>query len=368
VTHDLVIIGGGQSGLASAYAARRQGLRPLLLTTSAEPVGSWPDYYNSLTLFSPARYSELPGRRFEGDRDRYPTRLEVIDYLRAYAAGLDAYIRCGERVERVSRDDAGLRVETATGLQVHARFVIAATGSYLSPHRPRLPGADDFAGTTIHASDYRDPAGYAGQRIVVVGGGNTAVQIAAELARTARVTLATRSSLKFTPQRPLGRDLHWWLTRSGVDGAPIGRWLRGKTTPVLDDGRYGAALAAGRPDHRPMFDRLEADHVVWADGSREPLDTLILATGYRPHLPYLAGTGALGADDHPLHRAGLSTTVAGLGYVGLEYQRSIASATVRGVGRDAQRVVAQLLAEPGAERRQAAWHVVRGRCCPAVAR
>src|SRR5829696_6603501 len=92
---DLVIVGGGQSGLSAAHAAIGRGLRPLLLTASAEPVGSWPAYYDSLTLFSPARYSELPGRSFGGDRDRYPTRDELAGYLRACAAELDADIRTG---------------------------------------------------------------------------------------------------------------------------------------------------------------------------------------------------------------------------------------------------------------------------------
>src|SRR3954467_13560111 len=101
MTHDIVIIGGGQSRLSAAYAPPRQGLQPLLLTASREPVGSWPAYYDSLTLFSPARYSELPGRPFRGDPDRYPTRDEVVDYLRAYATDLDADIRTGHRVERI---------------------------------------------------------------------------------------------------------------------------------------------------------------------------------------------------------------------------------------------------------------------------
>jgi putative flavoprotein involved in K+ transport len=313
-----------------------------VLEAGPEPVGSWPLYYDSLRLFSPARYSELPGRRFGGDRDRYPTRDELANYLRAYAADLEADIRCGERVERITLADGGLRVDSATGLTVQSGLVIAATGSFRSPYRPALPGLDGFAGTQIHACEYRAPDAFTGRRVLVIGGGNTAVQIAAELAAVAHVTLTTRSPLKFNPQRPLGRDLHWWLARSGLDTAPIGHWLRGRTTPVLDDGRYRAAIAAGRPDHRPLFDRLDGRDVVWADGRREPVDAVILATGYRPHLPYLVGTGALTADGEPLHRAGVSITMNGLGYVGLEYQRSIASATVRGGARDAAHVIRRL--------------------------
>ena len=153
---DVVIVGGGQSGLAAAYAARAAGLRPVVLEAGAEPVGSWPHYYDSLALFSPARFSALPGRPFPGDGDRYPARDEVVAYLRAYAADLDAGIRCGQRVETVDRGERGrLIARTATGLAVEAGMVIAATGGFPRPHRPALAGLERFTGAVLHSSHYR---------------------------------------------------------------------------------------------------------------------------------------------------------------------------------------------------------------------
>lgn len=350
---DVVIVGGGQSGLAAAYAAGRAGLRSLVLEAGPEPVGSWPYYYDSLALFSPARFSALPGRPFPGDGDRYPTRDEVVAYLRAYAADLDADIRCDQRVDRVDRgDDGRLVARTATRLEVEGGMVIAATGGFRRAHRPALQGLQRFAGTVLHSSQYRAPDAFAGRRVVVVGAGNSAVQIAADLASVARVTLATRAPLRWQPQRPLGRDLHWWLIRSGLDSAPIGRWLD-RGTSIVDDGRYRAAVRSGNPDRRLMFTRLDGDDVRWSDGTRERVDAVILATGYRPGLDYLRAIGALDDDERPLHRRGISTTVRGLGYVGLPHQRSIASATLRGAGPDAEHVIAGLLsgAKP-ARRRQ----------------
>ena len=357
---DIVIIGAGQAGLASAYAARRARLNPVVLEAGAEPTGSWPRYYESLALFSPARYSSLPGRAMPGDPERYPTRDEVAAYLRDYADWLGADIRTGQRVTRVAAlDDDAFEVETEAGLLLHAPYLIAATGGFGRPHRPRLPGEETYRGTLLHASEYRRPAGFAGRRVVVVGGGNSAVQIAHELATVARVTLATRSPLKWQAQRPLGRDMHWWFDRTGLDGAPLGRlWLRLDGNPVVDDGRYRAALASGAYEHRAMFARLVADGVAWPDGSIEPVDAVLLATGYRPDLGYLAGTAALDATGAPLHRAGVSRTVRGLAYVGLDFQRSFRSNTVRGVGADAQRVVERLTA-------RSARSVIRGSGSPA---
>ena len=345
---DVAIVGGGQSGLATVRAALNAGVRPVLLEKAAEPVGSWPLYYDSLTLFSPARYAALPGRAMPGDPDRYPHRADMIDYLRGYAADLDADIRTGWCVDDVGRGPDGSFVLTATdGRHLRAGAVVAATGRFGRPRVPELPGRDRFTGQVLHTAGYRGPAPFAGQRVVVVGGGNSAVQIAAELAEVARVTVATRRPIRWAPQRPLGRDMHWWLGRSRLDIAPIGPLLGARSTPVIDDGRYRAALRSGNPAVRALPFRLAADRLRWADGSSERVDTIILATGFVPDLGYLAGIARPGADERPLQRRGISTTVPGLGYVGLELQRSISSATLRGVGRDAVYVIDRLTRSAG---------------------
>jgi putative flavoprotein involved in K+ transport len=343
---DLVVIGGGQAGLATAHTALIRGLRPLVLDAAAGPGGSWPSYYKSLTLFSPARFSSLPGLAFPGAPERYPRRDEVIDYLATYATRLDAEVRFRSPVARVLPGDGGFQVTTADGAAVRARTVVAATGGFGTPYRPALPGLDDFPGTVLHSAQYRDATPFAGSRVLVVGGGNSAVQIAVELAAVARVSLTTRGPLRFQPQRYLGRDLHWWLTRTGLDSARLGPRLVRGAVPVIDDGRYRRAIRAGQPDHRPLFRRLDGDRVVWPDGTSERIDVVLLATGYRPDLPFLAEAGALDAAGVPVHHGGVSTAVPGLGFVGLERQRSLASATLRGAGRDAAHVLGALLRRP----------------------
>ncbi|WP_344242560.1 NAD(P)/FAD-dependent oxidoreductase [Actinocorallia libanotica] len=349
--HDVIIIGGGQAGLATARAATGLGLAPLVLEASDSATGSWSHYYDSLTLFSPARCSALPGKPFPGDPDGYPARDEVVDYLAAYAEHLDAEIRTGQKVVAVTgAGPGGFEVEVEGAGTLSAARVVAASGGFGRPHRPHLPGLEDFGGTVLHSSQYCGPEQISGRRVVIVGGGNSAVQIGIELAEKASVTLATRHPLRFMPQRPFGRDIHLWLKTFGLDTAGWARPLLtgGKGTPVMDTGAYRQAIAQGRPDRRPMFRRLDATGVVWADGTREDVDVVLLATGYRPELGYLSKAGALDSTGMPLHRQGLSTTHAGLGYVGLEWQRSFASATLRGVGADARHVMTALRARPGA--------------------
>ena len=180
--------------------------------------------------------------------------------------------------------------------------------------------------------------------MLVVGAGNSAVQIGAELARVARVTLTSRRPINFMSQRLLGRDVHFWMRFLGVDRFPLsffGLHPKG-TPPVLDTGHYQTALRASRPDWRPLFECLTKDSVVWTDGSEEPVDSVILATGYRFQPDYLVGLGAWDTDGHVLQRSGCSLTVPGLFYVGLSFQRTYASATLRGVGSDAALVVRQI--------------------------
>jgi putative flavoprotein involved in K+ transport len=342
----VVIVGGGQSGLAAARSVQRAGLRPIVLEASTRAAGSWPDYYDSLAAFSPARHSAMPGAPFPGDPDHYPSRDEVAAYLERYAGSLGVEIRLRTRVAAVwAAGGGGFVVKTAEGEEFGAAAVIAASGSFSNPNRPRLAGQETFTGELLHVADYRNPGPYAGRRVVVVGAGNSAMQVAYELARVASVTLASHRPLQLVPQIVRGRDVHDWLTSTGFDDLPPA-WLARLVThpPVVDTGGYAEALEAGRPDRRPMFTGLEDRSVVWADGVREPVDVVLLATGYRPSLGYLGELGALDADGMPLHAGGVSTTHLGLGYVGLEFQRSFASNTLRGVSRDADHVVRPLAA------------------------
>jgi putative flavoprotein involved in K+ transport len=342
---DTIVIGGGQAGLALGYHLQKNGLRFLILEANERAVGSWPNYYDSLKLFSPARFSSLPGMKFPGAGDHYPLRDEVIRYLQKYAKQFRLPIQTNQRVESVEKTGDTFTIRTVSGDRYESKTVINATGAFQHPYMPVIKGREEFRGNILHSSEYRNPTPFVNQRVVVVGAGNSAVQIAAELAEVSKTSLAVLRPVKFVKQRILGRDLHFWIRALGFDTFPI--WRFGGVVPrsraVIDLGQYKERLAAGKPDQRLMFSSFHADGVIWPDGTTERVDTVIFATGYRPHLVHLRNMGALDSEGRPLQTAGISTTVPGLYYVGLEGQRSFASATLRGVGPDAKFVVQKLL-------------------------
>ncbi|ASR39299.1 FAD-dependent oxidoreductase [Prauserella marina] len=341
----VIVIGAGQSGIAVAGALLRRGLRPLVLTADAEPAGAWPHYYDSLKVFTPAWFNALPGQPFPGDPHRYPHRDEVADYLRSGAARLDCEIRTGQLVTEVTRQDSGYRVLTADGAELRALAVVAASGQFTNPHRPPLPALAGYAGTVLHSADYRGPEPFAGKRVVVVGAGNSAVQIAVELAlraEGAEVTLASRGPVHYATNEPVPGGSRFWPVLAAAAKLPVGRFLKPGSIPVIDTDGYREAIEAGKPERREMFTGSRGTKLEWKGRAADDVDVVLLATGYRPALDYLRPLGALGADGLPAHRNGLSKTHRGLAFVGLDYQRTILSATLHGVGADAAYVAKRL--------------------------
>ncbi|MBT2756805.1 NAD(P)-binding domain-containing protein [Mesobacillus foraminis] len=342
---DSIVIGGGQAGLAAGFHLRKNGLQFLILEANNQAIGSWPQYYDSLKLFSPSRFSSLPGMKFPGDSNHYPMRDEVILYLQDYTKHFQLPFMTNQQVVSIKKNGEEFTIHTLSGDTFQSSTIINATGSFHSPYKPEIKEQETFRGHVLHSSEYKNPERFMNQRIVVVGSGNSAVQIAIELAEVSTTTLAVRQNVQLIKQKFLGQDLHFWLKVTGLDTFPF--WRFGKTigtaSAVIDLAQYKERIAEGRPNQQPMFTSFYKDGVIWPDGKKEPVDTVIFATGYRPSLAYLRDIGALDSERKPLQVAGVSTSVPGLYYVGLEGQRSFASATLRGVGSDARFVVRKLL-------------------------
>ncbi|WP_371257553.1 flavin-containing monooxygenase [Sporosarcina sp. D27] len=272
---DSIVIGAGQSGLATAYYLKKKGLKYIVLEKSNQTAGSWPLYYDSLKLFSPVKYSSLPGLSFQGEINHYPTKTEVMSYLNTYAQKFELNIATGKTITEVLKEQELFLVKTEEGDLFKAKTIISATGSFDSPNLPEIMGIESFAGEMIHSSQYNNPERYVNKRVIVVGAGNSAVQIAYELRETSKVTLATRNQIKFIPQTILKKDIHYWFHLIGLDYFPYGKKLS-MDSSVLDRNLYKQAIKNNNPDRRDMFVSLNKDGVIWSSGEEEKVDTIIL--------------------------------------------------------------------------------------------
>ncbi|WP_418953490.1 ArsO family NAD(P)H-dependent flavin-containing monooxygenase [Streptomyces cinnabarinus] len=345
-----MVIGGGQSGLAAGYHLRRQGLDFVILDADAAPGGAWQHMWDSLHLFSPAEHSSLPGRLMPAQAgETYPGAGHAVDYLADYEKRYELPVQRGIRVEAVRHDGDQFRVEADSGTW-RARTVISSTGSWSRPFVPAVPGRGTFGGRQLHTVNYRSPADFTGQRVIVVGGGNSGAQIAADLALDGRadVTWATRRPPRFLPDDIDGRALFDVATarRRALDAGrsdPGGVASLGDVVAVPP---VRAARDAGLLRAQPMFARLTADGVRWDDGSQSRADAVIWCTGFRPALSHLAPLNLRGPRGHIPTAGTRALGEPRLHLLGYGDWTGPASATLIGVGRparDAARAIAQLL-------------------------
>jgi putative flavoprotein involved in K+ transport len=261
---DVVVIGGGQAGLATGWYLRRTPLRWTILDAQDEPGGAWLHTWRSLRLFSPARFSSLPGWMFP-DGDEYPSRDEVIGYLAQYEQRYALPVRRSVRVTAVDRADGGFRVATDAG-GFTARAVVSATGTWDAPYIPVYPGRETFRGEQVHSAGYESPERFAGERVLVVGGGNSGAQVQAELSTVADATWVTLEPPRFLPDEVDGRYLFDYATalyRARKEGRPappqasLGDIVM---VPPVVEARERGVLHAVRP-----FTRFTETGVVWPD-------------------------------------------------------------------------------------------------------
>ena len=348
------MVGGGQSALAIGYYLRRAGLTPgedfVIVDAAGTSGGAWLQMWEGLRLFSPSSYSSLPGWMMPtwNDAERgFPPRQHVVDYLTAYEERYDLEPLRPYRVRAVTRGDDdpnGRLLAAAPGLEVTARIVVSATGSWDQPFWPTYPGDAEFQGRQLHASQYRTPGEFTDQRVVVIGGGNSAAQILAEVSAVADTTWVTPRPARFLPDDVDGRVLfaaateHVRAQQEGREHSGVGGLGDIVMVASVKDARDRGVLNA-----RPMFDRLTETGISWDDGTQEPVDVVIWCTGFRPALRHLAGLGLRGADGH-VRTAGEAGTQAvvepRLFLVGYGDWTGPASATLLGVGRTARDTVA----------------------------
>jgi putative flavoprotein involved in K+ transport len=350
---DVLVVGAGQAGLALGRHLQQRRLRFLLIDAGDRVGDVWRSRWDSLRLFTPAEHDSLPDLPFPGAAGSHPGKEEVADYLEHYAALFDLPVRSGTRVTRLTRSGAGFEAETTSGV-VRARQVVVATGPFSVPHVPAM--AQDLAPDVIslHSRDYRRPADLPEGPLLVVGAGNSGVQIADELAASGRtVALAVGTRPRAVPQRPLGRDLFWWLTRTGLIRATVdsrvGRRFRDRELVI---GTTWRGLARRGVVLRDRAVAASGRTVRFADGGWTDVAAVVWATGFRPDVGWLDVPGAV-VDGRPAHARGVSP-VSGLYFVGLPWQHTRGSALLGFVREDAAWLAGVIAgrtvaAEPAAE-------------------
>jgi putative flavoprotein involved in K+ transport len=343
----VAIVGAGQAGLAVGSFLARQGRRFAILEAGPSVGTAWRERWDSLLLFTPRRYDSLPGLAFPGDPDGYPTRDEVVAYLEHYSAHFELPIELGSRVRSLAKED-GMFVLDLGDRRIEAEQVIVATGPFQVPRVPAF--ADGLAPEVFqaHSTGYRKPGDVPEGTVLIVGGGNTGYQIAKELSATHAAKLAIGSRQTPLPQRLLGRDLFWWLTKLGllektVDSR-LGRRARHRDTLI---GSSPRELRRHGIELKPRVVGVSGRTVDFADGSRLDVDAVIWATGYRPdyswiELPITDETGAA------RHRRGV-TDVPGLYFLGLSWQHTRGSALIGWVEDDAAFIAEQIEAFAGGQ-------------------
>lgn len=347
---ETVIIGGGQAGLAVGYHLARRGLGFIILDADARIGDAWRTRWDSLRLFTPARYDGLPGMPFPGAAFAYPTKDAMADYLESYAARFKLPVKLGVRVDKLSKQ--GARFVVAAGdLRFETENVVVATGGY---HGPRIPGFArelDPAIRQLHSSEYRRPSQLHAGGVLVVGAGNSGAEIALEVSRSHRTWLSGRHpgseptragsrvdrlvtpviwfvfSHVLTVNTPLGRKA---ATQVRSHGLPLAR-IRPADLLAAGVERIHARTVGAR-DGQPLLD----------DGRVLDVRNVIWCTGFRPDFGWVA-LPIFDDDGAPIHERGVVATQPGLFFVGLFFQSAATSSLVGGVGRDAAHIAEAIM-------------------------
>jgi len=353
-----IVIGGGQAGLAVGYHLARRGVRFLILDAGHRVGDAWRNRWDSLRLFTPARYAGLPGFRFPARGDSFPTKQQMADYLESYSRRFHLPVRTGLRVDRVTKC-ADHFVITAGKEQFEAENVVVAMANYQEPRTPAFAKTLHPSIKQLHSSDYRNPSQLQPGKVLIVGAGNSAADIAIELSRTHSALMSGKESgyipfriesffARFVAVRVVRFIGHHILSLA----TPIGRKLRPKllhsSSPLVRV--KPADLIAAGVERVPRVVDVRDGLPLLEEGRTLDVQNVIWCTGYEPGFSWI-DLPVFEPNGDPLHERGIVSRVPGLFFVGLHYLYSMTSATIIGVSRDAKRIVNAIAAR---DRSQAA--------------
>jgi putative flavoprotein involved in K+ transport len=331
--YEAIVAGAGPAGLAVAASLRKRGFEVLVLERSDVVGARWRGRYDGLRLNTMRLLSSLPGYRMPRSYGRYPRRDDFVAYLERYVEHHRLPVRYETELGYVERDNGLWRLDTSAGSML-ARHAVIATGYDAIPKLPDWPGRDSYSGNLIHGAEFRGAQHHRDQEVLIVGAGNTGVDIAGLLVEAgARVSVAMRTPPNIFPRDWLGLPLQVTaipadhmpakfgdltgallqrlifgdLSQYGMPPAPEGFQTKFRSAlvgPAVDDG-FVDALKSGKTRIVAPVERFEGSEVVLTDGTRLSPDTVVSATGYRRGLePIVGHLGVLRPDGLPAHYGG----------------------------------------------------------------
>ena len=348
---ETVIIGAGQAGLSVGYHLARRGRQFVILDANERVGDSWRARWDSLRLFSPARFDGLDGMRFPASPHEFPRKNEMADYLESYADHFGLPVRTGMRVTGLTRIGDRYLV-TAGDARFEADHVVVAMSSYQRPRVPEFAGELDPAITQLHSSDYRNLSQLQPGSVLVVGAGNSGSEIALEAARGGHQTWMSGRDVGHVPFRIGSLAARMFILRPLFRGVfhrvltldtPMGRRVRAKVV------HHGAPLIRVKPNDLAAAGIARVGRTVGVRAGRPVLDdgrvldvtNVVWCTGFQQDFSWI-DLPITGDDGWPLERRGVVDTAPGLYFVGLAFQYAFSSMLVGGAGRDAEYVVKHL--------------------------
>jgi putative flavoprotein involved in K+ transport len=353
-----VVVGAGQAGLSVGYHLQRHGVPFVILDAGPRVGDAWRKRWDSLRLFTPRKFSSLDGWAFPGDRNAFPTKDEMGDYLEAYARHFDLPIRSNTRVDRVSRQGDGF-VVVASDQRFEAENVVVAMANHQRPAIPAFATDLDPSIRQIHSLDYRNPSQLQDGPVLVAGAGNSGVEIALDVVKRHQVWVAGRDTghVPFhIDKRPalvilMRLTLRFMFHRILSIANPIGRRMRPKMLygggPLVRTKPYQLTKAGIERVGRVAG--VERGRPVLADGRVLDVANVVWATGFHPGFSWI-DLPVFGADGLPEHEGGTVAREPGLYFVGLHFLYSMSSEMIHGVGRDAARIAGRVAARAALSR------------------
>ncbi|SHG23830.1 putative flavoprotein involved in K+ transport [Jatrophihabitans endophyticus] len=337
---EVAIVGGGQSGLVAGYYLQRADIPYVILDAGPEAGHSWRRRWDSLELFTIARYCELPGMRFPGGWNRFPDKDELADYLEMYHRTFRQPVRWNTAVTMVDRAaDGGYVLHTSAG-DITATQVVLATGAYRNTFTPSIAAGLSDDVVQVHTGDYRNPSTIPGGRVVVVGAANSGAQIAVDLHETHDVLLSQGSPIPHGPRKFLGIGLHWWGDKLGIIAKPLlgERDRIHKKTILVGKSLQKIAKETG-VQLRDRTVACEGRTVTFEDGTSAEVDAVVWATGFRPDYTKWVSLPIFGEDGFPRHVRGVVDEAPGLYFLGMQCQYTYGSGLIWWVKEDAEYLV-----------------------------